>query len=170
MSASPLGLCLNIQASAQQVAPSDLAQQSGRALEDQIEQGFRERGFEIIKASDWDQSENRDDPNLRKVILDAPYASIYGHAARIEFLLLVPGQRILIEVKRQRTSGSTDEKLPYVYANAELNIGFGQEFVLIMDGDGWKDGAVRWIRERDAENESFSVFTPDEFSQWLERF
>ena len=169
MSASPITPGWSTKALAQAEKPTGLAIRSGRGLEQQIEDGFRQRGFEIVRASEWDQSEERDNPTLRKVILDAPYASIYGHAARIEFLLLLPDRRILIEVKRQRTSGSTDEKLPYVYANAELNIEFGHEFFLIMDGDGWKPGAVKWTRDRAAENDNFSVYTPEEFFAWLER-
>ncbi|MEO0924091.1 MAG: PD-(D/E)XK nuclease superfamily protein [Pseudomonadota bacterium] len=141
---------------------------SGIKLEQEIEAGFRARGFEIIKARDWDQVEPQANDDVRKVILDAPYASIYGHAARIEFLMFVKGRRILIEVKRQRTSGSTDEKLPYVFANAKLNIGFGQEFILIMDGAGWKAGAQSWINDRAEETEGLTVFKPASFFQWLE--
>ena len=168
MSASLSRFPANTAALAQPAPSQDKARLSGRALEDQIEAGFRARGFDVIADKEWDQSEDRNHPHLRRVILDARYASIYGHAARIEFLLLLPGRRILIEVKRQNTSGSTDEKLPYVYANAELNISFGQEFVLIMDGEGWKPGARDWIAGKDRENDSFTVFTPDEFLVWVE--
>lgn len=142
---------------------------SGARLERQIEAGFRGRQIDVIQARDWDQVEPGLNDDVRKVVLDAPYASIYGHAARIEFLRLLPGRRILIEVKRQRTSGSTDEKLPYVFANAELNIGFGQEYILIMDGDGWKTGAIKWIQEKSNSTEKFTVFRPEQFFAWLDQ-
>lgn len=148
--------------------PSGRAEVSGQALEDEIEEELRQHGFEIIRAKDWNQTEFDDAPNLRKVILDAPYASIYGHKARIEFLLLLSGRRILIETKRQKTSGSTDEKLPYVFANAKTNIALGQEFILVLDGPGWKKGAIKWIEERAAETEGFSVLTRSAFLLWLE--
>lgn len=151
------------------VRANEGAARSGFDLEAQIEAGLRERGFEIIAARDWDQTEPAQGDGTRKAILGAPYASIYNHAARIEFLLLFSGRRILVEVKRQRVAGSTDEKLPYVFANAQLNIGFGQEFIFVMDGNGWKKGALQWIERRASETESFSVMRPREFFNFLSR-
>lgn len=103
------------------------------------------------------------------MVLNAPYLSIYGHRARIEFLVLHQGRQILIEAKRQKTPGSTDEKLPYVFANAEVNIEQGREFLLVMDGDGWKPGALKWVYSKADQTDGFTVIGLDEFDDWLRR-
>ncbi|NOX82854.1 MAG: hypothetical protein GXP06_07690 [Alphaproteobacteria bacterium] len=105
---------------------------------------------------------------MTAVIKNAPYVSIYGHRARIEFLLLHQGRQILIEVKRQRSPGSTDEKLPYVYENALANLALGREFVLIVEGEGWRPGAITWIKTKAAETKNFTVFHPPQFYQWID--
>lgn len=101
-------------------------------------------------------------------VTDAPYSSIYGGRTTIEFLLIVGERQILLEVKRQTASGSVDEKLPYVFANARANWP-EREFVLVLDGDGWREGAVAWIRARAAEVQGFTVLSPEEFGPWLRR-
>ncbi|MCR9080138.1 MAG: hypothetical protein NXH78_13660 [Hyphomonadaceae bacterium] len=103
------------------------------------------------------------------MIQNVPYVSIYGHDARIEFLFLHRGRQILIEAKRQESSGSTDEKLPYVFANAEANIAQGREFLLILEGEGWKRGARKWISDKAEQTDGFSVITSEAFEAWLDR-
>lgn len=140
---------------------------SGQQLEDQIEDGLRDLGIEIIQIKDWKEARLYQEPNLTAVIKNAPYKSIYGHRARMEFLLLDDGRQYLIEVKRQRTAGSTDEKLPYVFANALENIAIDREFILIMEGNGWKAGAVAWIQNKAKITKGFYVMSPESFRQWV---
>lgn len=137
-------------------------------LETRVQHLFEDRSIETIRATDWSEARLYEEPALTAVVLDAPYASIYGHRARIEFLMLDDGQRILIETKRQYSSGSTDEKLPYVFENARMNIAQGFDFILVMEGDGWKPGAVEWIRGRAAETPDFSVMDFRTFTAWLD--
>jgi hypothetical protein len=67
------------------------------------------------------------------------------------------------ETKRQRVSGSTDENLPYVVTNAIESISLGREFILVLDGDGWKPGAVQWMHQQVEDIESFYVISPTDF-------
>ena len=143
------------------------ATSSGQDFEDEIEDGIAALGFEIIQASQWKESRLYQDPDLRIVIKNAPYSTIYGHRARIEFLIILGAERqILVEVKRQRVSGSTDEKFPYVYLNALKNIP-DRELILVLDGNGWKEEAVAWIKQRADNTKGFSVVDPAGFLVWL---
>lgn len=123
-------------------------------------------GFEIIPNADWRESILYERENPRIAVLDAPYQSIYGHRTRIEFLLILGERQILVEAKRQSSSGSVDEKLPYVFLNALENMP-EREFVFVMDGEGWREGARAWIEARAAETPGFTVLAPDELSAWL---
>jgi len=147
--------------------PSDKAQVSGRQLEVQIEVNLRNLGLEIIESKNWNEKRLHQEPNLTAVVTNVRYKSIYGHRPRVEFLLFDEGRRFLIEVKRQRVAGSTDEKLPYVYENALLNLKSGYEFILVMEGDGWKPDAVEWIRNKARLTEGFYVMSRLEFFSWI---
>lgn len=112
--------------------------QSGERLEDATEAAFRTLGVRVERADDHETlPEPR--PSDRSVLLNAPYRSIYGHEARIEFLFYLAGKTYLIEAKRQTSPGSVYEKLAFVRLNA-LHNGDRHHFVLVMDGDGFREG------------------------------
>jgi SepF-like predicted cell division protein (DUF552 family) len=50
-----------------------------------------------------------------------------------------------IECKWQQTAGSVDEKLPYLYLNT-IEAMPEDQIMIIIDGAGWKKGAVDWLR------------------------
>ena len=143
------------------------ANQSGTSFESEIQQVFVARDLRIIANRGWNEAELYANPSLRAVITDAPYNSIYGGRANIEFLLILGPRQILIETKRQTAAGSVDEKLPFVFANARHNWP-AREFVFVMDGHGWRGGAEAWIRARANETEGFTVLRAEEFPAWLD--
>lgn len=149
-------------------AQTQTASESGLSLEMRIENDLGAAGFEIIASRDWDEARLYRTENPRFVILDAPYRSIYGHRAKVEFLIILGDRQILVETKRQRVPGSVDEKLPYVYLNALNNLP-EREFILIVEGTGFKPGAIDWINARAGETDGFSVLAPDELVEWLAR-
>jgi len=138
---------------------------AGKALENTIEGILRSKGFTIIPSSQWNEARLHRTTHPKFLIKNVPYKSIFGHRARMEFLLIFGDRQILIESKRQKWSGSTDEKLPYIYQNALLNLP-DQEMILVMGGHGWKKGAVKWIRKKADETNGFQVMTLDEFISW----
>lgn len=149
-------------------AQTPTASSSGLSLEKRIQGDLQAAGYEIIASKDWNEARLYQTENPRFVILDAPYNSIYGHRARIEFLIILGDRQILVETKRQRVPGSVDEKLPYVYLNALNNLP-EREFILIVEGNGFKPGAIDWINARAGETDGFSVLAPDELVEWLAR-
>ena len=142
------------------------ASQSGRRLETLIAGIFRQADVEIKRASDFEEVPKVSKPGDHFVVRNAPYRSIYGHAARIEFLLFLNGASYLIETKRMSVSGSVDEKLPLVWLNAKHNQR-DHQFLLIVDGDGWKPEARAWIEARARSYEGFDVMGVEGFKIWL---
>lgn len=154
-----------------------LANKQGRVLEDTVVSLFTRYGFKEIKHSKWHNNENSSGPEL--LIRDVPYASIYGHRAKTEFLAVSSrlNRRIRIECKWQQSPGSVDEKFPYLY----LNCVFGMpedEIVIILDGGGAKQHAVQWLRNmvmkrwllEDADNKkTIHVFSVSEFITWANK-
>ena len=147
--------------------PANDRASSGAAFEDSIEAVLEGQGVEVIAMSEWNEARLYEEPELTIAIRNVRYPSIYGHEARIEFLLLHNGHNYLIEAKRQRVPGSNDEKLPFVFMNGELNIDATTSFIVVMDGKGWKRGAIRWINERANETDGFYVLELNSFGRWL---
>ncbi len=138
----------------------------GALLEGAIHGILTSKGFRLIAAAQWSESLAYGEAPLRVVVTDAPYRTIYGGRTKIEFILISGDRQVLIESKRQARSGSTDEKLPFVYENALANLP-ERETVLVMSGKGWRSGAVSWIRARAADTDGFYVITPEEFIAWV---
>ncbi|WP_265518910.1 PD-(D/E)XK nuclease superfamily protein [Nitratireductor luteus] len=65
-----------------------------------------------------------------------------------------------------RVSGSVDEKLAFVLLNARHNRP-DHEFVLVMDGHGWRPETRRWIATMARDEEGFHVVTPTGLKSWL---
>lgn len=91
----------------------------------------------------------------------APYRSIYDTNCRSEFLLQLGSRKIRIECKYQSVGGSVDEKLPYLMMNFTQQVP-EDETIIIIDGAGWRPGAVKWLRDA-CEGTKCKVFSAVEF-------
>ena len=132
-----------------------------------MEAAFHELGVRVRRASAFEELPEPNDVD-RLVLLNAPYRSIYEHEARVEFMLYLDGETYLIEAKRQASKGSTDEKLAFVRLNARHNRD-RHRFVLVMEGNGFREGARRWIARESASDDRFDVLTTlDSFRIWLQ--
>ena len=102
-----------------------------------------------------------------------PYTSIYGHPAVSEFVAVEPsGTRTRIECKWQQSSGSVDEKFPYVYLNA-LEAVPEEHVIILVDGGGAKPNAVAWLKNaaknglyKTNKNKNIEVMSLAEFTAW----
>ncbi len=151
--------------SAASQANAEQAAASGRRLETVVAGIFHQAEIPMLAGSN-DRSLNCGKQHSPIVYRNARYRSIYRHGARIEFKLVLGGHCYLIETKRQRVSGSTDEKLPFVYLNAKLNLAH-HRFILVIDGHGWKPEARRWIERQARQLDGFDVLTVEGFKIWL---
>ena len=76
---------------------------------------LKNKGFQIVSFREWQRHPDQFEEEL--LLKNVPYETIYGHRGTTEFLLKSKKENleIRIECKWQQSSGSVDEKLPYLY-------------------------------------------------------
>ena len=141
---------------------------TGNILEKQVQSLFLEKGFEIVNYSKWIKDKTKFGQEL--LLKHVPYNSIYNHRGYTEFLLISKklDKEIRIECKWQQSSGSVDEKLPYLFLNATTKM-TEKEIMIIIDGGGWKEGAIPWLKEavnKSEQKKRIKVFSLAEFLTW----
>lgn len=120
--------------------------QSGSILEGTVKSIFIAKKFEFIRYREWAKNPHKYSQEL--LLCNVPFTTIYSHKGNTEFLLKSKkyGVEIRIECKWQQTSGSVDEKLPYLYLNA-IEAMPENDIIIIIDGSGWKKGAIAWLED-----------------------
>jgi hypothetical protein len=146
---------------------------SGGTLERTVKSVMSSKGFETVKYIDWKKRPERYGSEL--LLTNAHYDTIYGENGRSEFLLKSSryNMNIRIECKWQQVNGSVDEKLPYLYLNIIESVP-ESDIIIIIDGGGWKEGAIPWLKEAIAQRKYMSrtnrkrirVFSLAEFISW----
>ena len=122
----------------------------------------------LLEIPSYRWSQRTDDLLLDNVLFkNVPYESIYGTKCRSEFLLRYHGRDIRIECKYQESAGSVDEKLPYLMMNFTQKVD-EEETIIITHGDGFRDGAINWLRET-CKDTKCKVFTLLEFTFYLNK-
>ncbi len=119
---------------------------SGNLLEQTVKTVCKQKGFKIVSYTEW---EKKADKYVKELLLtNVPYKTIYKHQGKTEFLLKSArfNLEIRIECKWQQVAGSVDEKLPYLYLNS-LEAMPENHIVVVIDGKGWKAGAIPWLKE-----------------------
>jgi hypothetical protein len=151
-----------------------LASNQGKILEQTVESTFERKGFEVLMYRDW---EKHPDQHSGEVLLkNCPFTNIYNHDGNTEFLVISERKncKIRIECKWQQSSGSVDEKFPYLYLNC-IDAMPENHIIIIVDGGGARLGAVEWLKTAakdkkyttdDNKDKTVEVFTLSEFIQW----
>lgn len=153
------------------------ANKQGRVLEKTIIPTFEEHGFKILAFSDW--MKNPDAYGKELVLKNVPYTSIYGHNGKNEFLVQSEkfNLNLRIECKWQQSSGSVDEKYPYLLLNC-LEAIPENEVIIIYGGGGMKTGAISWLktaisskkyRDESTQDKQIHVFSLEEFILWANK-
>ena len=147
-----------------------LANRQGSILEQQVRQTFVSHGFKDVCFKEYARYGHQlgEDLLVRRV----PYRSIYGHDGVTEFLAVSRrlGFAIRIECKWQQSQGSVDEKFPYLYLNC-IEAMPEREIFLLVDGNGYKSGALAWLKKAAAEQsvKTIHVFNLVEFLIWANK-
>ena len=151
-----------------------LANSQGRILEKTVESTFMTKGFEVVKYRSWKRDESKYSSEL--LLENCPFKNIYGHDGNTEFILKSKkfNCEIRIECKWQQSNGSVDEKFPYLYLNC-IEAMPEKEIVIIIDGGGAKEGAIKWLKESiklkkytsiNNNDKIIQVFSLTDFIQW----
>ncbi|MGB3573363.1 MAG: PD-(D/E)XK nuclease superfamily protein [Phormidesmis sp.] len=153
------------------------ANHQGKILERTVVPTFESHGFEIVAYSAWIKKPANYGTEL--LLKNVPYTTIYNQKGRTEFL--VKSERfelnVRIECKWQQSSGSVDEKLPYLYLNCIESMP-EMDIIIIADGGGMKPGAIPWLKEAvskkkyvslDMPQKNIQVFSIREFITWANR-
>lgn len=117
---------------------------TGKVLEDLVASVFKSHNFEIVEYAEYARNPASEQDRL---VRNIPYETIYGHQGKTEFLVDSPrrGLRFRIECKWQQSAGSVDEKFPYLIENCKS---LPESMVVILiDGKGYKDGALAWLKK-----------------------
>jgi hypothetical protein len=95
--------------------------------------------------------------------------SIYGLLLNADFWVRgAPSfpSGLAIEVKWQQSTGSVDEKFPYLVHNIQEC--YPCPALVIADGGGQRPGALQWLRDQ-AQGNLLAVFSLAEFMAWANR-
>ena len=95
---------------------------------------------------------------------------IYGTPIQADFFVeRAPGfpAGLIIESKWQGSSGSADEKYPYLVEN--IRYCYPCPVIILADGDGARPGAIRWLRDQADGQMIHAVFTLKELVTWCNR-
>jgi len=155
-----------------------LASNQGGMLESTVKSVLQRHGFELVAYSAYSKRPEKYGAEL--LLTNMPYDTIYiPHKGKTEFLLVSKryGFRIRIECKWQQSNGSVDEKLPYLYLNC-IETMPESHIIIVIDGEGWKKGAVEWLKTAVAKkkymtvknaDKMIQVFNLQEFITWANR-
>lgn len=127
-----------------EIKQGTLASESGKYLENAVENYLCDLGIVSRRYSKWiNTTEKIDSEGM--LLKDVPYTNIYGGNGRGEFVLSVNNaDDVRIECRLQNSSGSVDEKFPYLFETAKA---FEESIViLVVEGDGYKKGAKEWLK------------------------
>ena len=153
------------------------ANHQGRILERTVVPTFEAHGFEVVAYSAW----KKKPANYGKELLlkHVPYRTIYNQNGYTEFLIKSEqfGLNVRIECKWQQSSGSVDEKLPYLYLNCIESMP-ETDIIIIAGGGGMKPGAIPWLKEAvfkkkyvspEMPQKNIQVFSIEEFMTWANK-
>ncbi|MGD1875125.1 MAG: PD-(D/E)XK nuclease superfamily protein [Mastigocoleus sp.] len=112
---------------------------------------------------------------LNSILLPKHYAKqvyigsgIYQTDIYVDFFVVgLPGMSsgMIIECKWQESEGSVDEKFPYL--NLNIQNSYPAPTIIVIGGEGMRDGSVRWLKERVRDNHNLiGVYSLDRFIAW----
>lgn len=154
-----------------------LANRQGRTLEQLVIATLQPKGFKVVPYPQYHGTllETWEDDVL---LTNVPFENIYGQQSKTEFKIVSKRYgEYRIECKWQQSSGSVDEKFPYLYLNCVERMP-ERRIILIVDGRGARPGAVEWLRRAAREklylgpgqlDKEIQVFSMTEFVIWANK-
>lgn len=153
------------------------ANHQGRILERTVVPTFEAHSFEVVAYSAWKKKPESYGTEL--LLKHVPYRTIYNQNGYTEFLVVSErfSLNVRIECKWQQSSGSVDEKLPYLYLNCIESMP-ETDIIIIAGGGGMKPGAIPWLKGAVSSKKyvlpgmpekNIQVFSIEEFLAWANK-
>ena len=151
------------------------AQKAGEVLENHVETTLR--AYEYFQVCSQVPKKQKRELILNS-ILPKRYAKqvfigsgIYQTDIYVDFyvvgLPMMPSG-LIIECKWQESGGSVDEKFPYL--NLNIQHSYPVPAIIVIGGEGMRDGAIEWLRERERDNSNLlAVQSLEKFIAWASR-
>jgi hypothetical protein len=149
-----------------------LANKQGKQLEDFVKNILESLDYQYIEKDKFIVAASALEQKFYTMQLEVS-KSIYSvdnfrHTVNADFVLYNPDldeKYFIIECKSQTSSGSVDEKYPYLNENIKL---FPWKTIIVLDAPKAKEGAKIWLKKRIGENHNLSsVFSNfSEFREW----
>lgn len=141
---------------------------SGKFLEQVLRSELQARGFHFRTHAE--DAENLDMFEPRLVVSNVPYRSLYGCSSRSEFVITDGPRKIRVECRWQESSGSVDEKFPYLLRNA-IECMPENEVLILHGGDGARSEAIEWLKREASKISAKRIFVVNinEFLRWVRR-
>ena len=150
---------------------------SGLILEGVVENTLMTKGFRVVTYKEWIKNKQAYGDEL--LIKKIPYEGLYKHASNTEFLVISKIHHIetRIECKWQQSSGSVDEKFPYLFLNCTEKM-TEPHIIVLLDGGCAKQGAIDWLKgachkfNEDPQKNSgrrVDLMSTVEFIQWVNK-
>ena len=155
------------------------SKKTGSQLESAVKTVLTDKGFKLVNYRVWNRSADKEKYGKELLLENVPFTTVYKHSGNTEFLLISEkyNLKIRIECKWQQVQGSVDEKLPYLYLNT-IEAMPEKDIIILIDGDGWKNGAIQWLKNAVKEqkyttennnDKKILVFNLKEFFTWANK-
>lgn len=141
------------------------ANRTGKRLEEFITYQLIESGYTEIERKKWKTARYLDQPIYTRQLFLCK--SIYDTDVYGDFIVYHPEKHpncLVIESKWQQSSGSVDEKLPFLVKN--INEKFQIDAIVVIDGGGFKKGAIKWVKNQIG-GRLLYVFSMSDFHKWV---
>jgi len=123
------------------------AVRSGNVLHEMVATTFRCRNVPVIDYGSGN-GDTRDMFSKKVLVRDDPYTSIYGCKTKSDFVFAADSVALLrIECVAQHSTGTVDEKFPYLFHNAKDAMPERHVWI-ILDGNGMRPGARSWLKRQ----------------------
>ena len=154
----------SIEYQAKKMRQGTRANYTGDALEEVIYNTLVRKGYQYIDKRQFESARYLDQPVFATQYFIAK--SIYETELFCDFILYHPQKHphcMVIESKWQESSGSVDEKYPYMVYNIREK--YPCATIVVLDGGGYKKGAEKWLRAQE-DDKLLHVFNMMEFQKW----
>lgn len=143
------------------------ANSRGKDQERAIKGILEEAGYEYISKNQFVAMKSLEQP-IYSEQFEIGY-DMFGKNRRCDFILYHPRKLpncLVLESKWQSSTGSIDEKFPFLVMSIQLN---EYQTIVIVDGGGFSPKSIAWLKNQAGKNQLKHVFDKGEFQRYVSK-